>query len=87
MQRKRKDRLKVEAVESAHMLILAAVSVVTMTGLDTAFGHRRDPVTAAVIVFTALLAALIVNSFLNLLLADVRERLYLATAADVEVDA
>lgn len=80
-----KSRLKVEAVENGHWLIVAVVVVGMVIGLDTLFDHSRAPVPVLAVVITALGVGAVANTFLNLLLADLRERLY--TATEVEQDA
>lgn len=82
MQDTLKFRLKVEAVENGHWLIVAVAVIGMFIGLDTFFDHSRAPISVLAVVVTALGVGSIVNSFLNLLLADVRERLYADTEAE-----
>lgn len=80
MQSTRKTRLKVEAVENGHWLIVAVVAVGTFIGLDILFGHSREPIPVLTVVMTALGVGAIVNTVLNLLFADLREELYTTEA-------
>lgn len=82
MQDTLKFRLKVEAVENGQWLIVAMIVLGTLVGLDTLLDHSRAPISVLAVVVSALGVGSIVNSFLNLMLADVRERLY----ADTEVE-
>lgn len=84
MQNTLKARLKVEAVENGHWLIVAVVVIGTFIGLDILFGHSREPIPVLAVVVTALGVGAIVNTFLNLLFADLREELY---TTEVEPDA
>lgn len=82
MQNISKARLKAEAVENGQWLIVAVVVVGVAIGLDILFGHSREPIPVLTIVVAALVLSSIVNAFLNLLFADLRERLYTATEAE-----
>lgn len=80
MQNTLKYRLKVEAVENGHWFVIAVVVIGTLVGLDILFGHSREPIPVLAVVVVALGVGAIVNTFLNLLLADLREELYTTEA-------
>lgn len=84
MQAATKDRLRIEALDHGQAFAMLLVGVGVALGLDVLFGHSRQLLPMAAVGVLGVGASMLAGAVLNLLLADLRARLYEAADAGPE---
>ncbi|MFR9794257.1 hypothetical protein ACL07V_37480 [Streptomyces sp. MB22_4] len=79
-----KARLKYELLDHAHWATVGITLIGTFISLDTLLHHSRSPIPVLTTTIVAIGAASLVNTILNLTLADRRAHLYTAAETTTE---
>lgn len=87
MEAQTKDHLKVEVLDHGQALLMLIAGVAVALGIDALFGHDRQLLPMAAAGVTGVGASMLVGTFLTLLLADLRGRLYEAVDGDPDIRA